>query len=100
MGRLTALRAALAALLLVAACLPRGSARLPVAAHTISEALLLTARQWQASPWARPSDMLVPSDYIYVLVDTNGSACLVPPSVWAQAPREWACETAWRLPRP
>ena len=21
-------------------------------------------------------------------------------TVWAQAPREWACETAWRLPRP
>jgi hypothetical protein len=60
---------------------------------------VLIWQHWQQEPWSRIDDE--PSGPYFLLIADDGTACLVPDSVWAvtMPGRYHRCHTSWRVPR-
>ena len=60
----------------------------------------ISTPQWEASPWARITDGILPIP-VLIVVANDDSACIVTGKVWAVAKQgdRYSCPTAWRLAR-
>ena len=95
--RATAIALTLAAL----ACSPVTRVRPSHNARMVKTSLIFnTVREWEASPWWRPSDgyIIFP---IFVVLDGNRNACVVDAGVWALQPHSelYECDGKWLAPR-
>lgn len=97
----------LLALLLVVGCFGQGNylpepprADAPRVKVIRGVGAFISTFQWEASPWARITDGILPIPVLIVVAQDN-SACIVEGKAWAVAKQgdRYSCPAAWRLAR-